>query len=146
MTTFDRYFVHFFGLSSIIMLVFIGLLFIDKSELLQPVALLAMFGCVLLYSVPMALLYNNIGQEVVVKLDNNIDEKDIEKLENMIINKYKRRVISESGNRREFKMESRYKAWLTNPIIIEEDKGVIYIKAPQMYAKEIEIEFSKYIA
>ena len=137
MKTFNRYCVHFFGISSIALLMFLILLKIDESELFSPIFVLIMLGCMIFFSLPMALFYTKMAKLELVVIESEDVDVDMMKIDKLIKEKFQREYVQEAGRKKIYKCRNKYHAWLTNPITVEQREQRICISIPKCFCEVI---------
>ncbi len=145
MSTFNRYFIHFFCISFFVFFILNIILYFEKNALNTPIFLLISFFSVLIFSIPMSIYFSRCAKNKTINLKIN-NEDDLEaKLEEKIQKKFKREVLVLNHNVKEYRMKNKYHAWLTNSIKISNEKDCVVLSIPTIYAEEIENEFFRFI-
>lgn len=144
MRTFDRYFIHFFTISMFIFCTFMVLVVVDNTIKLNPVLVLIGFFCVLIFTIPMTIFFNNQAKVTQISIAKQMDGDTLNKLNSLILNKLNRKIKVTDGNQTTYQMSGKYNQWLTNPVKTIEDKEYITIILPKAYEEIIVKEFVKY--
>ena len=142
MRTFERYFIHFFSISIILLLIYLILLKVDKSELLTPIFVLTMFGCTILFSVPMTFIFSNIAKTKTIEIKSENVFEDEKNIHNLITTRLKRDCVYQDSTKRIYKMKNKYNAWLTNPIIVVQKENELIVVLPKTYLEEFQLRFT----
>lgn len=137
MKTFNRYCIHFFSIGCVVFLMFFILLKIDESKLLSPIFVLVMLGCMIFFSLPMALFYTKMAKLEMVVIESEDIEGDMVKIGKIIKEKFQREIVQEVDRKKIYKCRNKYHAWLTNPITVEKKGTRIYISIPMCFCEEV---------
>lgn len=145
MNTFERYFIHFFIICSVIGGILISLLALDDSDLISPVSLIIALTCILIYSIPMAIFYSSKSKLVTVQMI--VGQGDVklieERIASLLKDKYKRTNIKEFEEKKVFQSKEKYKSWLMNEAYIEYDNEALIACIPKQYLEDIK-EISRF--
>lgn len=144
MSTFNRYFIHFFTISTTICIIIIFLAFIDSEIALNPLLILSGVLCIIVFTIPMTLFFNNQAQVIQINIENKQEGSTLIQLEDLIKAKFKRTIKISKDDEVIYRMEGRYNQWLTNPVRVIPNKEKITIILPKAYKQEIISRFIEY--
>lgn len=144
MSTFNRYFIHFFTISTTICIIIIFLAFIDSEIALNPLLILSGVLCIIVFTIPMTLFFNNQAQVIQINIENKQEGSTLIQLEDLIKTKFKRTIKISKDDEVIYRMEGRYNQWLTNPVRVIPNKEKITIILPKVYKQEIISRFIEY--
>lgn len=118
--------------------------FIDSEIALNPLLILSGVLCIIVFTIPMTLFFNNQAQVIQINIENKQEGSTLIQLEDLIKAKFKRTIKISKDDEVIYRMEGRYNQWLTNPVRVIPNKEKITIILPKAYKQEIISRFIEY--
>lgn len=138
MNSYIKYFIHFMWVClGLILFVVINKTIIHKTPLEMNFIIILLMGA-LLYSVPMSIFAATSANPCTVKITKEIIQDTA--LDDYIAT-LDRYLVEKTPERKVYRAKSKYKAWLTNEIIVYKDGDMWFISLPNAYVNKLKKKF-----